>query len=80
MTARERSTLLAVADRIEAGDDIDAIRAEYPDMLIHVSRIPLCEHDWSGDWVELPDGGSATCAKCGMLAINDRSIWDDFDD
>lgn len=36
-----------------------------------------CEHDYSGGWVELDHGGSAVCAKCGALAINE-AYWSDF--
>lgn len=36
-----------------------------------------CEHDYSGEWVELERGGSAKCAKCGVLAINE-AYWSDF--
>lgn len=32
------------------------------------------EHDWSGPVVKLPNGGSSSCAKCGVLAI-DASMW-----
>jgi hypothetical protein len=36
-----------------------------------------CEHDYSGGWVELEQGGSASCVKCGALAISE-AYWSDF--
>ena len=29
-----------------------------------------CQHDWSGPWVEFENGGSTSCSRCGMLAMN----------
>jgi len=31
-----------------------------------------CEHDWTGPWFTSEDGctGSATCARCGMMAFS----------
>lgn len=31
-------------------------------------------HDWSGPVLKLANGGTSTCAKCGMAAI-DYSMW-----
>lgn len=42
---------------------------------IHIDRRSACEHEFAG-WVDLPNGGSAKCAKCGMLAAHDPRIWD----
>ena len=51
----------------KAGNGEYAVRAS--ELFIHV--MPKCEHDWSGAEVELENGSSRSCAKCGMLAIND---------
>ena len=40
---------------------------------IHIDRRPACEHEFAG-WVELDNGGSTKCTKCGMLAIDDPRI------
>ncbi len=32
---------------------------------------PKCEHDWTGPEVKIEHGSSVSCAKCGMLAIDD---------
>ena len=29
-----------------------------------------CEHKWDGGWVEFENGGSASCSRCGCLAIS----------
>ena len=29
-----------------------------------------CEHKWDGGWVEIENGGSASCSRCGCLAIS----------
>lgn len=34
-----------------------------------------CDHDYRG-WVEVGNGGSARCAKCGALAI-EEAMWGD---
>lgn len=33
-----------------------------------------CDHDWSGREVKFENGSSASCAKCGVLAI-DEDAW-----
>lgn len=33
-----------------------------------------CEHKWDGPWKELERGGSVTCSRCGMTAI-DHDMW-----
>ena len=39
---------------------------------------PQCKdgkpHQWDGPTVKLDNGGSASCSKCGMLAI-DEAMW-----
>lgn len=32
------------------------------------------EHSWDGPVVKLENGGSSSCSKCGMLAI-DAAMW-----
>jgi hypothetical protein len=34
-----------------------------------------CEHKWDGPEVLFENGGSVSCSKCGMLAI-DHAIWE----
>lgn len=29
-----------------------------------------CDHKWDGPWVDLADGGSISCANCGVLACS----------
>ena len=29
-----------------------------------------CQHDWTGPWIEIENGGSISCSKCGMLSID----------
>lgn len=29
-----------------------------------------CEHRWDGGWVDIENGGSASCSRCGCLAIS----------
>ncbi len=38
---------------------------------ITVVITPKCDHDWSGREVATKNGRSVSCAKCGMLAIDD---------
>lgn len=76
-------SLREAADRICAGEDPETVAADYPGLMIHLSRRSTCEHVYDGPGVEFDlDGGgggwTATCSKCGAHAIDDRSIWDDL--
>ena len=33
-----------------------------------------CEHKWDGPWIELGDGGMASCSRCGMTA-DSHDMW-----
>ena len=37
---------------------------------MEVHYIKDCEHQWDGLVVEFEGGGSVSCSKCGMLAID----------
>lgn len=33
-----------------------------------------CGHSWDGPFIEFSNGGSSSCSKCGMLAV-DHDVW-----
>lgn len=50
-----------------------------PELTMHVCG-PRCadgttNHQWDGPPVKLENGGTASCSKCGALAI-DVSLWE----
>lgn len=38
---------------------------------IFIHTLPSCDHDFTGPEVEIENGSSRSCAKCGTLAITD---------
>lgn len=45
------------------------------EVTIHVCGLKHCDHDSNGPWVEEGNFGSASCSKCGSLAI-DRGMME----
>ncbi len=39
------------------------------EVTVHICGVK-CDHDWNGPWAVLDNAQSATCSKCGALAIN----------
>lgn len=40
------------------------------EIFLHVSAPDQCAHQWDGPEVDIGNGTSATCSKCGMTAIS----------
>lgn len=45
-----------------------------PELTLFLCGPSKCEHDYSA-WLELPDGGTAVCVKCGAQAIQE-AMWE----
>jgi hypothetical protein len=45
-----------------------------PDVTLFLCGPSKCEHDYS-QWLDLPDGGTAVCVKCGAKAI-EEAAWE----
>lgn len=66
-------------DKPIQGDEVKAFTAAIcgPSTQGCICRCPeSCEHMWDGPVVEFDGGrgGSSSCSKCGMLAI-DHDLW-----
>ena len=71
---QDRAVLNKLAEELAASAGVPV-----SEVTIHVCGPDVngCNHDHDGQMVEDPDGSwiSASCSKCGSLAI-DRAVWE----
>ena len=70
LRAKRNAETEALYTRLEEEYDMEPLHKPDPNRCFCAcSTGGPCEHKWDGKWVEFENGGSASCSRCGCLAI-----------